>query len=132
QRQVKPHLSSAESPSKNTTCSRRQPTPRFTSSGSRSGSKPATSARPPVGSVSPSSIRIVVVLPEPFGPRMPTISPASTSMSIWSTARVAPYRFVSPSARITTSSAMARSSAPPEAGDGEYHHQQRDGDDRDP
>src|SRR3989304_7900030 len=40
-------------------------------------------------------IRIVVVLPAPFGPRKPTISPRSTAKEIWSTALVAPKNFES-------------------------------------
>ena len=46
----------------------------------------ATRALPVVGSVSPRSIRMVVVLPAPFGPSSPKISPGRTSRSSWSTA----------------------------------------------
>src|SRR6516162_6854790 len=52
-------------------------------------------------------------------------------MSTWSTARVAAYRLVSPSARITTSSAMLRSLPSTKPRDGEDDHEQRDGDDAD-
>ena len=41
-------------------------------------SKPSTLAEPEVGGMRPISIRIVVVLPAPFGPRKPKISPRST------------------------------------------------------
>ena len=43
-----------------------------------------------VGSESPISMRIVVVLPAPFGPRIPKISPGQTSRSRWSTATISP------------------------------------------
>ena len=52
-----------------------------TPSGSRSRSAPATTAVPEVGRSSVVSIRSVVVLPAPFGPRKPTISPSSTVRS---------------------------------------------------
>jgi pyruvate, water dikinase len=42
---------------------------RWMATASRSGCPPSTSASPEVGRASPSSSRIVVVLPEPFGPR---------------------------------------------------------------
>src|SRR4051794_10905399 len=41
-------------------------------------SKPTTVALPPVGSRIPQSMRMVVDLPAPFGPRTPKISPRST------------------------------------------------------
>ena len=47
---------------------------------------PSTSTSPESGSVSPSQISIVVVLPAPFGPSRPKHSPARTSSSMPSTA----------------------------------------------
>src|SRR6266576_5975251 len=43
-------------------------------------------------------IRIVEVLPAPFGPRKPNDSPRATSKSTWSTATNEPNRLVSPRA----------------------------------
>ena len=54
------------------------PTRRLTESGSRAGLKPSTLTSPLEMSVSPSSIKIVVVLPAPFGPSSPKISPRPT------------------------------------------------------
>src|SRR6185312_6399443 len=51
-----------------------------------SRSKPATLAVPPLGGSRVASIRSVVVLPAPFGPRKPKISPVCTSMSTPTTA----------------------------------------------
>ena len=59
-------------------------------------SKPATVAVPPVGVRKHVSMRMVVVLPAPFGPRKPTIWPFWTSNEIWSTAVLWAYLFVSP------------------------------------
>ena len=42
-------------------------------------SNPAMVARPEVGGMKLAKIRIVVVLPAPFGPRKPMISPLPTS-----------------------------------------------------
>src|SRR5580704_6809435 len=52
-----------------------------TPTGSLSRSAPATMAVPPVGCSSVVSIRSVVVLPAPFGPRKPTTSPSPTVRS---------------------------------------------------
>ena len=41
-------------------------------------SYPATVTRPEVAAVKPAIMRMVVVLPAPFGPRKPTISPWPT------------------------------------------------------
>ena len=46
-------------------------TRRWAATGSRHASTPNSSARPRVGRCRPSSSRIVVVLPAPFGPRIP-------------------------------------------------------------
>ena len=54
-----------------------------------------------VGVASPSSIRSVVVLPAPFGPRKPVIVPGSSANERSSTARTVPNRLVSDSARTT-------------------------------
>src|SRR5580704_14423138 len=56
-------------------------------------SKPPTVALPEVGSSNPHSIRMVVDLPAPFGPRNPNISPRRTSRFTRSTATKLPKRF---------------------------------------
>jgi len=52
-------------------------------------------AVPDVGVTSPSSIRSVVVLPAPFGPRNPVTVPGRTAKVRSSTAVTAPKRLVS-------------------------------------
>ena len=54
--------------------------------GSLQISKPLTVAEPDVGFRIVQSMLMVVVLPAPFGPRSPKISPDSTAMSNLSTA----------------------------------------------
>jgi hypothetical protein len=49
--------------------------------GSAEDSMPKTSARPLVGRMRSSIVRIVVVFPAPLGPRNPKISPSSTARS---------------------------------------------------
>src|SRR5882757_3696277 len=51
---------------------------------------------PLLGRSRPSSIRIVVDLPAPFGPRKPVTTPGRTVKVRWSTAVLSPYRLVSP------------------------------------
>ena len=63
--------------------------------GSRTMSKPLTVAEPDVGLSMVQSIETVVVLPAPFGPSNPKISPLSTEMSSESTAFIELYVFVS-------------------------------------
>src|SRR6476646_9975466 len=53
-------------------------------------------ASPAVGRTRPSTIRRVVVLPAPLGPRKPVIRPGSTSKLRSSTAVKAPKRLVRP------------------------------------
>jgi len=62
---------------------------------------PAITADPEVGSISVPSIRTVVVLPAPFGPRNPNTSPYPTSNETSSTATRSPKRLV----RCSTTSA---------------------------
>src|SRR6186997_303441 len=50
--------------------------------------------RPAVGSTRPATIRSVVVLPQPDGPRRVRSSPSAMSRDTSSTAVVVPYRFV--------------------------------------
>src|SRR6266540_6974501 len=57
-------------------------------------------ATPADGRNRPISILIVVVLPAPFGPRKPKISPGRTSRSTPLTAGVSPKLFRSPAASI--------------------------------
>ena len=57
---------------------------------------PAMVAVPPVGVTRPSSIRSVVVLPAPLGPRNPVTLPCSTSKLRLSTATTSPKRLVRP------------------------------------
>src|ERR1700733_13177986 len=63
-----------------------------TDSGSRPTSYPATRARPEVGVNRPQSMRMVVDLPAPFGPRKPNTSPLRTSRLMRSTATKSPKR----------------------------------------
>jgi hypothetical protein len=49
---------------------------------------------PDVGVLSPSIISSVVVLPAPFGPKMPSVSPRRTEREMLSTAVKSPYFFV--------------------------------------
>src|SRR5882724_10209651 len=58
-------------------------------------SKPATVAVPDVGGRKHVSMRMVVVLPAPLGPKNPTICPFSISKEMWSTAVLRAYLFVS-------------------------------------
>ena len=53
-------------------------------------SSPNTDADPAVGWRKPSSSRIIVDLPAPFGPRKPKISPSWTSIESSSSARTSP------------------------------------------
>src|ERR671912_930909 len=62
-------------------------------------------AVPAVGATRPSSIRRVVVLPAPLGPRKPATVPWSIWKSSWSTASTSPKRLLSP---CTPIAAMAR------------------------
>jgi hypothetical protein len=62
------------------------PTRAFAAGGSATTSMPATTAEPAVGITRVVSIPTVVVLPAPFGPRSPKISPVRTSRSRASTA----------------------------------------------
>jgi hypothetical protein len=53
-------------------------------------------------------IRIVVVLPAPFGPSRPKIVPTGTSRSMPASACTSPNSFVSPSTRIAGSAIVLR------------------------
>ena len=57
---------------------------------SRRGSRPSTEIVPRSGCRCPSTHSIVVVLPAPFGPMRPKISPSNTSNETSSTATVEP------------------------------------------
>ena len=70
-------------------------------SASRSTSKPRQLPAAASGRSSPHSMRIVVVLPLPFGPRKPTISRSRTRRLMLSTTVVVPKRFVSPLTSMT-------------------------------
>src|SRR4051794_23098613 len=60
-------------------------------------------AAPRLGRVKPRSIRSVVVLPAPFGPRKPVTVPCFRLNERSSTATIPPKRFVKPSTVITSS-----------------------------
>src|ERR1700760_3828585 len=67
-------------------------------------------AVPSLGLTSPSSIRRVVVLPAPLGPRNPVTVPWSTEKLTWSTATRLPKRLVSPSSSMVAMSTVHSSS----------------------
>ena len=72
------------------------PRTRRTSSGFRVTDQPSISACPADGRSRVASIRSVVVLPAPFGPTRPKISPGSTARSRPATASVRSYRLTRP------------------------------------
>src|SRR5438105_5351435 len=97
-------------------------------------------ASPDVRWTNPSRTPIVVVLPEPFGPRNPNTPPFGTWSDRWSTATTSPYRLVRPSVSMTSSppatsvtersdrrAHLGLSAARPRA---ERHVLQEDGEDR--
>src|SRR6476469_9526682 len=61
---------------------------------------PSSSTVPAVGRDSARSMRIIVVLPEPFGPSTPSTAPTGTSRSTPATATVAPNTLRRPRTRI--------------------------------
>src|SRR5690349_10849510 len=60
--------------------------------------QPQSDSAPALGSCRPTTRLTVVLLPEPLGPRYPTISPGWMSKLTRSSARMPPYRLVSPRA----------------------------------
>src|SRR4051812_34279331 len=66
----------------------------FAATASSVTSTPPTRTLPEVGSDSPAMIRMVVVLPAPFGPRKPKISPGRTESERSFTAMNSPYFLV--------------------------------------
>src|SRR3954451_24022181 len=71
-----------------------------TGSGSAVNGCPLIVALPWVGLTSPSSIRSVVILPAPLGPRKPTTRPTSAVNDRLSTANTEPNRLVRPATSI--------------------------------
>ena len=63
---------------------------RFTSWGFWATEMPPTQAEPAVADMMPESMRIVVLLPAPLGPRKPTISPRLTVKLTFLIAVIAP------------------------------------------
>ena len=68
--------------------------------------RPPIVAAPDVGRTRPSSMRSVVVLPAPFGPRNPVTRPGATSKDRSSTARTGPNDLERCSTRIVPSVVM--------------------------
>src|SRR5579884_1150460 len=84
---------------------------RRTRAGCAEISCPATQARPEVGGRRVVSILIMVLLPAPFGPTRPKISPGRTAMETASTAPGSPERRVSAAVRIAALDTCAPSAA---------------------
>src|SRR5918999_3321262 len=70
-------------------------------------------AVPAVGATRPRSIRRVVVLPAPLGPRKPATVPWSIWKSRWSTASTSPKRLVSPCTLIAAIARLLAAGAEP-------------------
>src|SRR3954469_5484193 len=71
------------------------------------GSRPSTRSVPPLGGETQPIMRIVELLPAPFGPRKPNASPCCTSKSIASTAVRSPNCLIRPRACTSGSSVAA-------------------------
>src|SRR4051812_23315874 len=76
-------------------------------------SRPCQSTRPEVGTRSPARRLSSVVLPEPFGPMMPMISPRLISNEISDAATRPPNRFVRPWTSRNMAPALEQPTAPP-------------------
>ena len=77
-------------------------------------SMPSTSSSPEVTGETHVIMRMVLVLPAPFGPSRPKHSPSATEKSMPSTATSSPKRFTRPRARMISDMALWRlDSAPP-------------------
>src|SRR5438270_7614367 len=74
----------------------RAPMPGSTSRARSGMGWPSMLHEPPLALGMPSSTRIVVVLPEPLGPRKPNTLPTGTARSMPSTAAISPKRLVRP------------------------------------
>src|SRR4051794_25224793 len=86
---------------------------RFAATAPTSTGAPSIVTEPASRVSSPQTIEIVVVLPAPFGPRSPYVSPARISNETPFTASMAPYRFRrSRTARTTGASATSTSATP--------------------
>ena len=70
------------------------------------GGPPKTLISPRAGRTMSRIMRIVVVLPEPLGPRKPSTSPGRTSKERSATTSVSPKRFQTP--RTSTAVSVAR------------------------
>ena len=79
------------------------PTSWRTTCGSRRTSTPKIEASPASMGSRVASIRSIVVLPAPLGPRTPKISPRCTSRSMWSTARTSSKVLTRPAVRTARS-----------------------------
>src|SRR5712691_715284 len=101
------------------------PSPAMMSGRSSWISRPFQSTRPDVGARSPAIMLSSVVLPEPLGPMMPTISPGSTTNDTSATATSPANCLLSP----RTSSATLRPPRVERAHDATRHHE--DGEDQD-
>ena len=66
--------------------------------------RPSSDHDPAVGDTKPKRIRIVVVLPEPFGPRNPNTLPAGTARFTPSSTLARPKRLDSPSVAMASGS----------------------------
>src|SRR5207244_11170242 len=71
-------------------------------------SDPANSIEPAVGTSVPDSMLKIVLLPEPFGPIRPRISPCSTRNDTFLTAVKPPKRFTNPSTVSTPEPPLTR------------------------
>src|SRR5258708_28757130 len=84
-------------------------------------SNPSTRPWPLDGVMIPHSMRMVVVLPDPFGPRNANTSPSLTSSDRRSTAINAPYIFVSSRASTATGIRLIHRLAEPIRTQAEHH-----------
>ena len=83
----------------------------------RRTSRPRTEIAPESGTCRPSIISIVVVLPAPFGPSRPKISPFRTWNETPPTALTVPYDFRTSSTAMTASASVAPEAAVAVSGD---------------